>query len=307
MRIGNRIFPYPVLNANPDLTNYLESSKFGFEFETTEDGSIIMENGKIVLRQVHFFLENSQLNELYKAGSIRAAMIIECSSSTYRKCFEIFLEPIDLIIDAQDLNGMVSVSVYLYANEDITRYNNEEFNEIYQDYKFDLDKFDILAVDDGGRFRINIDPTEDDRVSSIFTIVKVENENQIISYEIRKRQIVIQLPRIYYEQYDKIKRRKENNNISFAILAIPTLSACLSELQQRYNSIDEIIDSYLWFESVKISYEQLTGNELDIETFDSEQPFKLAQILLNQATCRGIEDFGMMISGENEEGGEEDE
>lgn len=38
MRIGNRIFPYPVLNANTDLTNYLDCSKFYFEFETTSEG-----------------------------------------------------------------------------------------------------------------------------------------------------------------------------------------------------------------------------------------------------------------------------
>ena len=32
----------------------------------------------------------------------------------------------------------------------------------YKDYTFDIDKFDILAADDGYKFRIDLDPTEDD-------------------------------------------------------------------------------------------------------------------------------------------------
>lgn len=308
MRIGNRIFPYPILNANLDLTSYMESSKFSFEFETTTEGQVIVENGLLQFKKLHFILENEELNKLYQGGKVKAAFVVECSASTYRKSFPLTLEPQDLTIEARDLNGMVTVSAYLYANCDLEQYSNNEFNEIYQGYKFDLDKFDILAVDDGGRFRVNIDPSEDDKVSSIFTVVKVENNNKIISFDIRQNQIVIQLPKPYYEQYDKIKRRSEYNNIAFAMLAIPALSSCLAELQQyNYNSLEELIESYTWMESIQRAYKQVTGIDFDLDIFNNEQAFKLAQILLNQSSCKGIEDFGMMISGKMEESGEEDE
>lgn len=308
MRIGNRIFPYPILNANLDLTSYMESSKFGFEFETTTEGQVIVENGLLQFKKLHFILENEELNKLYQGGKVKAAFVVECSASTYRKSFPLTLEPQDLTIEARDLNGMVTVSAYLYANCDLEQYSNNEFNEIYQGYKFDLDKFDILAVDDGGRFRVNIDPSEDDKVSSIFTVVKVENNDKIISFDIRQNQIVIQLPKPYYEQYDKIKRRSEYNNIAFAMLAIPALSSCLAELQQyNYNSLEELIESYTWMESIQRAYKQVTGIDFDLDIFNNEQAFKLAQILLNQSSCKGIEDFGMMISGKMEESGEEDE
>lgn len=308
MRIGNRNFPYPILNANLDLTSYMESSRFGFEFQTTPEGTVIVENGVLQFKKLHFILVNQELNDLYESGKVAAAFVVECSASTYRRSFPLTLDPKDLAIEARDLNGIVVVSAYLYANCDLEQYSNTEFNEIYQGYKFDLDKFDILAVDDGGKFKVNIDPSEDDKVSSIFTIVKVENNDKIVSFDIRQNQIVIQLPRIYYEQYDKIKRRSEYNNIAFAMLAVPALASCLAELQQyEFNSIEELIEKYSWMESVQRAYKQVTGMDFDLDTFNVEQPFKIAQILLNYSSCKGIEDFGKMISGNSEEGGEEDE
>lgn len=308
MRIGNRNFPYPILNTNLDLTSYMESSKFGFDFQTTPEGNVIVEDGVLQFKKLHFILVNQELNDLYESGKVAATFVVECSASTYRRSFPLTLEPVDLAIEARDLNGIVVVSAYLYANCDLKQYSNKEFNEIYQGYKFDLDKFDILAVDDGGKFKVNIDPSEDDKVSSIFTVVKVETNNKFVSVDIRQNQIVIQLPRIYYEQYDKIKRRNEYNNIAFAMLAIPALSSCLAELQQyEFNSTEELIEQYSWMESVQRAYKQVTGMDFDLYTFNSEQPFKIAQILLNHSSCKGIEDFGKMISGNSEEGGEEDE
>ena len=307
MRIGSRNFPYPILNANQDLTSYLESSKFGFEFETTTGGEIIVENGKINFKNMCFVLKNEELRNLYEGGKVDAALIVECSSSTYRKSFSIGLTPSDLYIETKDLNGTVNISAYMYAKVDIKDYSNIEFNEIYQGYNFDIDKFDILAVDDGGRFTVNIDQTEDDKVSSIFTIVKVENDEQLIAYESRSTQIVIQLPKNYYEQYQKIKRNSDYNNIAFAILAIPVLSSIFIELQSKYSGIEEIEEDFSWFRSICASYKQSVGTVLDWETFSNEQPYKLAQLLLNYASCKGIEYFGEMISGENVESGEEDE
>lgn len=308
MRIGNRNFPYPVLNANTDLTGYMESSKFSFEFETTPKGEVIVENGLLKFKKLHFILENEELNSLYQSGKVKAAVVVECSGSTYRKSFPLTLEPQDLTIEAGSLNGMVTVSAYMYASCDLDQYSNNDFNEFYHGYKFDLDKFDILAVDDGGRFRVNIDPSEDNKVSSIFTIVKVENSNKLVSFELRPSQIVIKLPKLYYEQYDKIKRRSEYNNIVFAMLAIPVLTACLAELQQyEYNSFEDLIERYTWMESVQRAYKQVKGRDFELDIFKSEQAFELAQILLNQSSCRGIEDFGIMISGKMEESSDEDE
>lgn len=38
MHIGNRIFPYPVLNRNEALSDYVEDSVFKVEFDVDESG-----------------------------------------------------------------------------------------------------------------------------------------------------------------------------------------------------------------------------------------------------------------------------
>lgn len=306
MRIGNRIFPYPVLNSNTDLTNYLDCSKFYFEFETTSEGQVIVENGSIQFKGLHFILKNRELDDLYRKGKIKAAFVLECSSSAYRKSFPLGLEPKDLKIEACDLNGTVSASAYLYANCDIRKYSNREFNDIYRNYKFDLDKFDILAVDDGGNFRVNVDPTEDDKVSSIFTVVRDERDDEIVAVDCESRKIVIRLPRPYYEQYCKMKRMNDYNNISFAMLAVPALTSCLSEIRKSdFESLDDLIENYTWMDSVQKAYKHVTGKEFDLDILKKEQPFKIAQILLNHSSCKGIKSFGEMISGMMEESVEE--
>lgn len=42
MHIGNRIFPYPVLNRNEALSDYVEDSVFKVEFDVDESGAPIV-------------------------------------------------------------------------------------------------------------------------------------------------------------------------------------------------------------------------------------------------------------------------
>lgn len=46
MQLGNRVFPYPVLNKNDGLSDYKESSTFMVSFDTDENGSPCFKNQK---------------------------------------------------------------------------------------------------------------------------------------------------------------------------------------------------------------------------------------------------------------------
>lgn len=48
MQIGNRIFPYPVLNRDEYLSDYVAESLFKLEFDVGEDGRPFIENGKTI-------------------------------------------------------------------------------------------------------------------------------------------------------------------------------------------------------------------------------------------------------------------
>ncbi len=307
MHIGNRIFPYPVLNRNEALSDYVADSTFKVEFETDASGTPIIQNGKVLFQNLHYTITDASLCALLEKGSVKGAFIVECSASVYRSKFEITSTPTDLEVSAHEINGNVVVSCYLYAAEDIPDFVSTGFVPAYTGYSFDIDKFDILAVDDGFKFKIDLDPAEDDKVASIFTIVKKDSPDAIMTYTNNDRNIAIQLPSAYYDAYDNIKMKKEYNNIAFAMIAIPVLACCLEELK-NYDvcSLDEIIECNHWFNAVCVSYKRKLGKELTYDEFSTSSMLELAQTVLNEASCNGVMDFGNMLIG-MEESGDEDE
>lgn len=306
MQLGNRVFPYPVLNKNDNLSDYKESSTFMVSFDTNEDGSPYVVDGKVIFKNLHYTITDDSLKELIEEEKLKGAFIIECSASVYRNKFDISQTPYDLPVSVHELNGNVVTSCYIYATEDITGFKSDGFIDDYKNYTFDIDKFDILAADDGYKFKIDLDPTEDDKVSSIFTVIPLETNESIMKYENGDRNITIELPREYFNSYDIIKRKKEYNNIAFSMIAIPVLSNCISEINTyEWEDIDSICDEHKWFNAVRISYKRKKGTELILENFYEMNSLELAQLVLNNASCNGVKDFENMLVGNGDD--DEDE
>lgn len=305
MHIGNRIFPYPVLNRNEALSDYAAESTFKLEFEVDENGAPIVKNGEVIFKNLHFALADTTLTELLERGKLRGAFIVECSASVYRGRFDISPTPYDLHVSAHEINGNVVASCYLYATEEIAGFKSTGFVADYAGYSFDIDKFDILAVDDGFKFKIELDPTEDDKVASIFTVVKKEDTGDIMTYDYDDKKIIVRLPSKYYNCYDNIKTKREYNNIAFAMLAIPVLAGCLEDVCSRYYSLEEILDDNSWFNAVCISYKRVTGNALTFEDFENLNKLELAQTVMNSGSCNGLKDFDNMLLGHMNTTGEE--
>ena len=298
MHIGNRIFPYPVLNRNEALSDYVSDSTFMLEFDVDENGAPIVQNGEVVFKNLHYTVTDAALVELLEQGKIKGAFIVECSASVYRNRFDISAAPYDLRVSAHEINGNVVASCYLYATEDIADFKSAGFIPEYTGYSFDIDKFDIVAVDDGFKFKIELDPAEDDKVASIFTVVKKEDDGDVMSYDYDDKKIIIRLPAAYYDCYDNMKTKKECNNIAFAMIAIPALACCLEDISSReFSSIDEILEYYSWFNAICISYKRRTGNALTFEDFYPMNKLELAQMVLNSASCNALKDFDNMLLG----------
>ena len=69
MHIGNRSFPYPVLNRNEALSDYAAKSTFKLEFDVDENGAPIVKNGEVIFKNLHFTLTDSTLIELLEQVS----------------------------------------------------------------------------------------------------------------------------------------------------------------------------------------------------------------------------------------------
>ena len=297
MHIGNRIFPYPVLNRNAELSDYVTSSQFGVTFDLGDNGSPMIVNGEVCFKNLHYSLNDASLADYIVEGAIKGAFIVECSASVYRQKFDITDVPQDLLVPAKEINGNVVASCYLYATRDITHFRSEGFLPEYSDYSFDIDKFDIVAVDDGFKFKIELDPADDDKVASIFTIVKHDSEDALMTCEYNEKRIVINLPTAFYQSYDNIKMRKSCNNIAFSMIAIPALTHCLEDIDARYESVEDILDNVAWFRAVCAGYKKVSGEELTTDKFDGMSKLELSQMVLNQASCNGLKDFDNILLG----------
>ena len=161
------------------LSDYCAESKFSVQFDLDENGTPIVKNGEVIFKNLSYTITDESLIALVEQGKLKGAFIVECSASVYRSKFDISSTPYDLHVSAHEINGNVVASCYIYATEDIENFKSSGFISEYAGYSFDIDKFDILAVDDGYKFKIELDPTEDDKVASIFTIVKKEDDPQL--------------------------------------------------------------------------------------------------------------------------------
>ncbi|MBM6990718.1 MAG: hypothetical protein I3I98_04835 [Mobilibacterium timonense] len=294
MRIGNRLFPYPTLNNEPSLSEYEATSEFRLCFDDDEDGQLPRTKDGQILKNAFFHLTDSGLISLYEQGLVECGLIIESSASTYRVMKKLTRDPKDYFLKYKDLKGTVSVSAYLYATEEINEYSNPSFQEAYKPYKFNIEKYDILAIDDGFRFQVNIDPTLDNKVASIFTIVPRFTNDKQMSYTYTQNNITIELPQDYYARYDNIKGKADFNNMMFAMIAIPALSGALADMKtyiSQGETLDDLTDNYRWLRSVCTSFNRVNGRNLTDDDMEDIDPMVLAQSVLNDATCNGIEEI----------------
>ena len=142
MRVGRKLFPYPVINNSEKISSFKDST-FSLVYEDESDEE------NLILKDAHLIIDDMNLISLISQGKVKGALIVECSATIYREKFDIGMKNRDIIIPLSELNDKVYISSFLYATENISNYKSENFLEDYEDYSFNIEKYDILAADDG--------------------------------------------------------------------------------------------------------------------------------------------------------------
>lgn len=306
MQLGNRLFPYPVLNNAKELSEFNDNETFELKITLDENGEIIKARDKVVLKDVCFILTDEDLMSLYREGKISCFLILESPSSVYREKFVLTNEPQTYEIPISNLKDDVFVSAYCIATCDIDDYKSRNFDPDYQNYSFNIKKYDIVAADDGMKFFIDRNLDQDNKVSSIFIIIKSDANINTISYDMKPDKIFIYLPPKEHAKYNNLKVDPRWNDIFFSMIAIPVLSGCFSDLKGSWgDSIDlkMIVEQYRWMRSVLNSYKKEKGIELTDEDFTNINSLTLAQIVFNYSSVNGIAKFCDLIinGGSNED------
>lgn len=293
MQIGKKIFPYPTLNNSKNVSCF-KNSRFGLVYE---DSDASEDKDYLVLKNAHIELDNESLISLLKDGTINAVVIIECSSTVFRKSYDVSIFPKDIKIPLSSLSEKVVISCFLYATKNFS-YINDDFLDDYQGYEFQIEKYDILAIDDGYVTNIEYDESKDKKVSSIFRIIKDEFVTDVIKINEGTKTIEIHMPTNQYSLYDNMKNNDNFQCLFFSILAIPALVYVLQEIKDQiiYEevSLDEISFNYRWLDSIRHAYKEIYNEELTEEMFRDLDVVEVSQKLMNSSTTSAIDDLNRL-------------
>lgn len=277
-----------------------KDSVFKLEFEQDKLDS----NGKLKFYSFQFTTNNNQFRNIVLKGEICVYAHLECSNTLFRKLIKLSTEPIDFEIDKKELSGKLYITAFAVANDDIKDYYDTDFSEDYEDTHFDIDKYDILAFDDGYSIDVIHDVDKDDKISSIFVVVpKIDDQNDGVDFTYESNKIIIKLPQLSYNQYDRLKYLERYQNLFFSIFAIPVLTISLNELKKI--NFDDLDIQFKWFISVKNAYKKLFNEELSGEIFEDLDCLVFAQKIFDNALIKTID--GLYNEGDNQREGKDDE
>jgi hypothetical protein len=292
MRVKNKLFPYPVLNSNSRFSNFPAGEfKLVYNQEETEENTTI-------LKDAHIQINCVELQELYNLGDILFTCIIECSDTIFRKAIPLKPgESINITLDHNDFNKAVVVSAFAYAAKNFT-YMFKTAAEDYQNISFEMEKYDILAADDGAIIVISHPENEKDVKHSIFSIINVHSQTDgsyQTSYDCGSK-IEILLSDKDYGIYSALSNCIEYEKTNFNIFLIPVLTEAFAKCQELLaekgnNDLDDITGQYLWFKSVIKSYQAQTGKDLTKEVFEKVSPVVFAQTILGNPLSSSLHEL----------------
>ena len=292
MRIGKRLFPYPVLNSEKIYSQYKESS-----FSLSYDENISDDKQFYELNNLHCEIDSDLLVGLIKDEKAEIICIVECPSTMFRQSYSLPFEGMDLEIPLTDLNNKVNVSAFVVAKEDIDDFHTDDFLNGYEGISFAIEKHDILAADDGYVNTIDFDDFEDNKQKSIFLVIKDKNINDgTMRVEYDSEKITICLPEKEWNEYDKTKRISKFESLYFSVIAIPALGYALSCLQRNDPSVDMLKIDYKWFNSFAAAYKNYHGEELTDDVFIKMNTNLESQMVLNNPVTKAVDQiFGFTI------------
>lgn len=299
MRIGKRLFPYPILN-NDRLYSQFKESVFSLEYEELVTDELYS------LENIRCNITSEYLIDLIKNGLEEIVVVVECASTMFRHHYILPLEKTTINIPISDLNGKLTVSAYIVATKDIEKYSCKDFLDDYAGYGFSIEKNDILAVDDGFTNKIDFDENEDTKKSSVFVVIKdktIKDETMHIDFDTSK--VIIYLPEEQWNRYEKTKRIGKFQNLYFSILAIPALVYAIQELEKKDATLDQLRMDYSWFNAFLLSYKNINNHELTDEEFLTMNAYLEVQKLMNTPVTKALDDiFDLTMIGGGEEDGD---
>ena len=283
MQVRSKLFPYPVLNHNIINSSYFNKI-FELSFERVDS-----KNG-ILLRNIKFKTDSNYILVLFRNGLIGVKCVIECSYTVFRRTYELSTEDgNNILLDKNDFDGKVEISSFAYAKEDFILFS-DEFSDEYKGMEFEIDKYDLIAINDGFIAKFEHLETEENVAKSIFNITFDNNIEEDGMYEVKYeggKKINIYLSRNEYQNYKVVYNSDGFKEVFFSMLLVPVLTEAFTTIKKlteldTFSDIEDICTQYGWFYSIKYRYNQLKSHELTKDDILEWSPIQIAQEILGK-------------------------
>lgn len=277
MEIKNVNFPYPVLsNFNDDYLNVHFIAGSTGVLEKTKKYSVIKTNVEIT---------DSEIEELLDQGKAKIIVKIYCKSTKYREIKEIKRGFDEIKLQNIDVNQNVDLSTFIVANEDLKHYCSPNFNQVFKENAFYIEKGSILAIGKIENLYIEKDINEFTKMNSVIKIVDSEKHNVPMSVQFDDEVIKIFLSTENYKIYSKYS--KFCTPVINSMIIIP----CLTFVLDKISSPDVDIEDYKekkWYRVLSKKMTQLLGKEFKIEYLKNKDSLVLIQQLFDDILSEGL-------------------
>lgn len=298
MQIGKRGYPYPILNHATNYNCY-KTSTYSLEYEIEEDFN------NFILKNVRVETNSEELKNMLDTKLVKAMIVIESSSTIFKHSEEITIKPKDIILPIGNLSGKVEISSIVYAIENLVGFSSNDFTEDFDSYKFNIEKYCPIAIDDGYVVKVEYDDFDGKKVSSIFSVVEsYDPELKHMKVINGDRKIKIELPEDEFKRFKILNGQSTFYNIFFSIIIIPALTTCLkdfqAEIKYQEKTIEDISDSHSWFLSIQNAYKKIYNKDIKDEEFINLDVLEFSQTIFDYCSVNSLRDFYDIIKRKND-------
>lgn len=252
MKISNASLPYPVLGRQDDYKCDQPEAWLSINPSSNDRKHIIEYT-------IKFDNSNTQLIELVRNEKAVLNIELDCVAGFIRECkivphtraVELLKEgegPLLIELEKDKYSGIISVTGYITALEDIVLKNNGQFHDDYERMDFKVSKGDVLAVFPCAEaIHLELDWEHMyHNAGAPVKIVRDDSKNAVVNTVLEESYIEIHLPANDHDKFkDKFEKNPRMGPIMLMNYARPAIMVALNKI------IQEPGISNMWADAIK--------------------------------------------------------
>ena len=207
-------------------------------------------------------------------------------------CYKSSTPHFDITLGRTEVNGRIEFQCFIATCQSIPNYSNDDFNEDYHGFTFDLEIGDMLAVFPLAWWNTNVKFDKLYAAGSFMQIVEAGDGIDKTWFNLNDDRILIELPHDLFVQYQRIGNSfPEVIHSSLVHNALVYALSNLSEYQET---------GKLWADSLQLRLAELHVLTSELKN-DMSLVYKAADMLLQDPYKRMLDSLEKIANAQNEE------